>query len=97
MEDSLPFHAGAGGCACMVRGGNVGQWTACVAPPRYAARWTAEYTRNTWRIFLCEQHRDQVDEARELTEADRTALALRRERWRAALRGERWIPPRPLS
>lgn len=97
-DDPVPIQAGAAGCCATVRGGNAGQWRPCPGPPLYAAVWTVPSRPAVrWRVFLCAVHREVVAGARELTAADREALRLRRDRHAAALRGERWIRPRPLS
>lgn len=98
VHDPVPIRAAAAGCCATVRGGVVGQWATCPGAPRYAARWTSPTAPSrAWRVLLCDEHRDLVDGARPMTDADRQALQLRRDREAAARRGERWIRPRPLQ
>ena len=95
----MSIRAGRGGC-CVIGTDLVGHPRDCPGAVVYAALWRYPANpRRAWRVFLCEQHRnfDGATDVRPLTDGDQEALRLRRERWAAALRGERWIPPRPLA
>jgi hypothetical protein len=100
--DPTPIAASHAGCCAGVRDG-VGHNDHCRGHVLYAGLWLEPYRRRLWRVFPCAEHREllgrpggPVTDVRELNERDRVALQMRRERLAAALRGERWIPPRPL-
>lgn len=96
----MPIYASRGGC-CIGTTTHDGHPRECGGHVAYAGRWTEPWTGELWRVFVCQDHRDQaaaaVTDLRPLTEGDRAALQLRRDRHAAALRGEPWIPPRPLT
>lgn len=96
----MPIYASRGGC-CIGTSTGDGHPAECPGHVAYAGRWTEPSSGDQWRVFVCSDHRDQaaavVTDLRPLTDSDRTALQLRRDRHAAALRGERWIPPKPLA
>lgn len=96
----MPIQPSRAGC-CIGINDWIGHPRGCPGHVVYAGRWRDPTSGDVWRVFLCAEHRDQaaavVTDLRPLTDSDRTALQLRQERHAAALRGERWIPPRPLS
>lgn len=92
------FQPGKAGCAYMVMRGPAGQPRDCHGAPDYAALWVQPHPpHERWRVFLCEEHSRAHEGARLLTENDRTALELRRQRHADAMAGRRWIPPKPFQ
>ena len=69
LDDPTPIHV-ASVCAAAVRSGAGGSWRSCIGQPTLAAEWLEPHTGQLWLIFMCELHRDFVQGARPLTDAD---------------------------
>jgi hypothetical protein len=96
LDDPTPIRV-AGTCAAAVRSGAGGSWRSCMDQPVLAADWLEPHTGKLWLIFLCELHRDLVEDTRPLTDADTAELHDRRDAVRRALSGQPWDRPRPAQ
>jgi hypothetical protein len=58
--------------------------------PKFAADWLEQYTGRRHLVFLCSEHRGQVDGAHLITDVELAELERRKERIRRQLAGEAW-------
>jgi hypothetical protein len=94
FHDPTPVNFGVPGCPAMVRRGS-GQWAHCPGVPEWAG--TVGEGRHRYVVFACGAHREVVDGARAMTDADRAELAHRREQWARAKRGEPFERVAPIK